>query len=183
MLQSIWFKFYVNFRLICFIHTTDKLGLSRNEKLNWENCGTETTRLNLARDNKRCFAGSLTYSSRTNFSTKSRAETNYHIAKKHSKATARVVQECKICGKNFHSFYNLPEHKRNEHGAQRSSGAQNLDVAHVMGDVDDNSLKEELETWNTFWLKLIWRMGDTESKLCHGYSGLEMSVGTARCCV
>ena len=35
---------------------------------------------------------------------------------------------------------------RKEHGAQRGSAAQSVDVKHLMGDVDDNSLKEELET-------------------------------------
>ena len=29
---------------------------------------------------------------------------NYHIAKKHSKATAKVVHDYKICDKDFHSF-------------------------------------------------------------------------------
>ena len=75
---------------------------------------------------------------------------NYHIAMKHSKATARVVRKCKICDKDFHSFYNLREHNRNEYGAQRISGVQNVDLAHVMGDADDNSLKEELETCKHF---------------------------------
>ena len=64
---------------------------------------------------------------------------DYHIAKKQSEATARVVHKCKICGTNFHSFYLLREHKRKGHGAQRGSGAQNVDVAQLM---EDNSLKE-----------------------------------------
>ena len=82
----------------------------------------------------------------------------YHIAKKHSEATARVVQNCKICDEDFHSFYKLREHRRKEHVAQRGSGAQNVDVAHVMGDAADNSLKKGLETCKHFW-----RMGDTDS--------------------
>ena len=75
---------------------------------------------------------------------------NYDIAKKHSSATARVVYKRKKCNNDFHSFYNLWEHKRKELGAQRGSGTQNIDVAHVMGDIDDNSLKEKLETCKHF---------------------------------
>ena len=74
----------------------------------------------------------------------------YHIAKKHSKATARTVHKLKICDKHLQSFYNLQEHERRDHGAERGSRAQNADVARVMGDVDDNSWKEEHETCKHF---------------------------------
>ena len=55
-----------------------------------------------------------------------------------------------MCDKEFHSFYNLRDYKRKEHGAQRGSGAQYVDIAHVMRDVDDNSLKIELESCKHF---------------------------------
>ena len=74
----------------------------------------------------------------------------YHIAKKNFKATAKVILKCKICDKELHSFHNFRENKRKEHGAQRSSGDQSVDVAQLMADVDDNSLKEKLETWKHF---------------------------------
>ena len=64
-----------------------------------------------------------------------------YIAKKHSNAYARVVHNCKVCDKDIHSSYNLREHKRERNGAQNGSGAQKVDVAHVLGGVDDNSLK------------------------------------------
>ena len=50
-----------------------------------------------------------------------------------------------ILEKDLHSFYLLREHKRKEHGAQRSSDAQTVDVTQLTRDVD-NSLKKELET-------------------------------------
>ena len=65
--------------------------------------------------------------------------------------------------KDFHSFYLLREHKRKEHGAQRGSSAQNADVTQRMGDVDDNGLKENLETCKLFWWTVRWRMPDTDS--------------------
>ena len=83
----------------------------------------------------------------------------YHIAKKHSKATARIVHECKGCHKDFHSFHLMREHKREEHGAERSSGAQNANVTQLLRDIDDHSLKEDLETCEL----VRWRTGDIKS--------------------
>ena len=54
------------------------------------------------------------------------------------------------CDEDFHSFYNLQEQKRIEHGAQKGSGAQNADLEHVLEDVTDNNFKEELETCKHF---------------------------------
>ena len=97
--------------------------------------------LSLDSREKKCSAGYLTFSSCTNFLTKYRVELVYHIAKKHCRATAMVVHECKKCDNDFQSFHLLREHKRKEHGARRDSGAHNVDVTQLMGDVDDNILK------------------------------------------
>ena len=75
---------------------------------------------------------------------------NYHIAKKHSTATARVFHKCNLRNKGFQSFSNLREHKRKELGAPRGSEGRNVDMAHVMGDVADKSLKEEMKTCRHF---------------------------------
>ena len=81
----------------------------------------------------------------------SRADLNYHIARKRSRATTRAAFICKVCDKTFCSFYLLREHKRKELGAESGSGAQNFDVTQLMGDIDDNGLREELVRANTFW--------------------------------
>ena len=75
--------------------------------------------------------------------------TNFMV-KKHSKATPRVVHKCKLCDKVIHSFYLMREDRWKEHGAQRGSEAQNVYVTQLTGDVDDNSLKGELETFKHF---------------------------------
>ena len=103
LLQTNLHYFYVKFRLKCYIYLTDMSGLNRKEKVICENCRTQTTKRNTVRYKTRCSAGSLPCHSCTNFSTKFRAETKYLIAKKHHKATARIVQKCKICDKEFHS--------------------------------------------------------------------------------
>ena len=77
----------------------------------------------------------------------------------------------------------MREHKRKEDGAQRVSGAQNVDVTQLMGDVDDNSLKEELETCKHFLLYNRMQNGRQSQQLCRVYSGHDISVGKVRCCV
>ena len=97
-------------------------------KVTCENCGTQITKLNLARHKKSYSARTFYCTHCVNFFTESRAEKYSHIAK------------------YVHGFYKWREHKRKEHGALRSSEGRNVDVAHVMGDVDVKSLKEEWET-------------------------------------
>ena len=129
--------------------------LNCNEEVKFENCGTQTPRLNLERHKERWSAGSITCSSCTNVSRNSRLEMIYHNAKKHSKATARVVHKCKIWHKGFLCFHNLREHKRKEHGAQRCWGAQNVDVAHIW--------EKNWKRAKSFWLTMRCRMEDTTS--------------------
>ena len=69
---------------------------------------------------------------------------------KTSARTAGTVHKCKRSDKCFDRFFLLWELRRKEHGRQRGSGAQNDDVTHAMGTIDDNSLKEETETYKHF---------------------------------
>ena len=67
-------------------------------------------------------------------------------------------------------------------GAQRGSRARNVDVAHVMGDVDDYSLKEKLEKCKHFLVDGEIENGRHSLQLCHGYSaGTEKFVGKNFC--
>ena len=59
LLQSSCFNFYVHFRSICLTLFSQMPSLNRYEKVTCENCGTQTTKLNLARHNKSCSAGTL----------------------------------------------------------------------------------------------------------------------------
>ena len=142
------YNLHVYFRLIWKTPIFEMFSLI--QKNAFEKCCTQTKRNIIIWHKKRCSAESLNCPSCTNFSTQSRAGIIYHIAKKHFRATARVAHKCKKCDKDIHSFYNLPKHKRKEHEAQRISGAQNVDVAHVMEDVFDYHLKEEMETCKHF---------------------------------
>ena len=89
-------KIFLLFHFNFLLHFTYMHFLNRSEKVFFENCGTQTTQLTSAPHKKRCSVGFLTCPSCANFWTKSRAEIIYHIPRKHSKATARVVFKCKI---------------------------------------------------------------------------------------
>ena len=58
--------------------------LDRNVLVICENCGTSVTKKNLTQHKLRCHSGTLYCPKCPNFSTKSRDDLNYHIAKKHS---------------------------------------------------------------------------------------------------
>ena len=92
--------------------------LNRNEKVICENCGTQTTKLNLARHKKRCSVGTLYCPKCPNFSSKSREDLNYHTAKQHSAAGLSITYKCKLCHAEFTGFYALRQHKNTQHGTK-----------------------------------------------------------------
>ena len=84
------------------------------------------------------------------FFKKSRDDLNYHIAKKHSVPRPSITYKCKLCYAEFPGFYALRQHKNIQHGTQVGFGANNIDVEDIVGAVDDQSLREELETCKHF---------------------------------
>ena len=82
--------------------------------------------------------------------TKSRVDLNYHIAKQHSAAGPSKTYKCKLCHADFPGFYALRQHKNNQHGKQIGFGASNIDVEDIVGDVDGQSLREELQSYKRF---------------------------------
>ena len=124
--------------------------LNRNEKVTCENCGVQITKLNLDRHKKSCSAGTLYCSQCPNFSTLSRDDLNYHIAKQHSAAGPSKAYKCNLCYAEFPGFYALRQHKKTQHGTQIGFGASNIDVEDIMGDVDDQGLREEIHSCKHF---------------------------------
>ena len=120
--------------------------LNRNKKVTCENCGTQTTKLILARHKKRCSVGTIYCTQCPNFSTKSRNDLNYDIAKKHSARKFDVTFKCKLCYQEFPGFYALRQHRNTQHGMQIGSGTRDVDVEHIVGDVEDHRLREELRS-------------------------------------
>ena len=79
-----------------------------------------------------------------NFSTNSQSDLNYHFAKKHSAPKFDITFECKFCYQEFPGFYALRQHRNTQHGMKMGSGAREVDVEHIVGDVEDHALREEL---------------------------------------
>ena len=65
--------------------------LDRNAKVLCGDCGTSVTKYNLSRHKSRCSGGALYCPKYPNFSTKSRDDLNYHIAKQHSVAGPSIT--------------------------------------------------------------------------------------------
>ena len=77
MLPSSCFTFHVHFRSFCSTLFTQMLPLNRYEKVKYEKCGTQTTKLNLALHKKNCSAGTLYCTQCPNSFTKSKIDLNY----------------------------------------------------------------------------------------------------------
>ena len=131
--------------------------LNRNEKVTCENCGVQIRKYNLACHKKRCSAGTLYCTECPIISTLSQDDLKYHIAKKHSVPRSSIVYKCKLCHAEFPGFYALRQNKKTQHGTKIGFGASNIDVEDIVGDVDDQSLREELESCKHF-------LSDTETE-------------------
>ena len=150
LLPSSRFNLHIYFRLLCLTPIIEMPSLNRNEKVTFDNCGTQTTKLNLACHNKRCSVGTLYSTQCPNFSTKSRNDLNYHIPKKHSAPKPDITLKCKLCFQEFPGFYALRQHRNAQHGMQVGSGTRDVHVEHIVGDVEDHSLREELRSCQHF---------------------------------
>ena len=124
--------------------------LNRNEKVTCKKCGTQVIKINYSRHKKRCSAGTLYCTQCPNFSTLSQDDLNYHIAKQHSVAGPSKTYKCNFCCAEFPGFYALRQHKNTQHATQIGFGASNIDVEDIVGDVDDQSLREELQSCKHF---------------------------------
>ena len=84
------------------------------------------------------------------FQTLFQDDLNYHVAKKRRVPRPSITYKCKLCHAEFPGFYALRQHKNTQHETQIGFGANNIDVEDIVGDVDDQSLREELESCKHF---------------------------------
>ena len=124
--------------------------LDRNVKVTCGDFGTSVTKYNLSRHKSRCGGETLYCSKCPILYTKSRDDLNYHIAKQHSAAGPSKIYKCNLCHAEFLGFYALRQHNNTQHGKQIGFGASNIDVEDIMGDVDDQCLREELQSCKHF---------------------------------
>ena len=72
------------------------------------------------------------------------------LPKKHSVPRPSITYKCYFCHAEFSSIYAFRQHKKTQHGTQIGFGASNFDVEVTVGDVDDQSLREELQSCRHF---------------------------------
>ena len=171
LLPSSRFNLHVYFRLFCQTIIIEMPSLIRQEKITCENCGTQTTRNNIVRHKKRCSVGTLYCTQCPNFSTKSQNDLNYHIAKKHSARKPHVTFKYKLCYQEFPGFYALRQHRNTQHGMQIGSGTRDVDVEHIVGDVEDHRLRKELRSCQH---SLV------DSKLGRARQSIQLSIGNSQ---
>ena len=150
LLASSRFNLHVYFRPICQTPIIEMPSLNRNEKVTFKKCGTQITKLNLARHKKSCSAGTLYCTQCPNFLTKSQNDLRNHIAKKRSIPKLDVTFKCTLCYQEFSRFYALRQHRNTHHVMQIGSGSRDVDVEHIVGDVEDRKLREELRSCQHF---------------------------------
>ena len=124
--------------------------LDRNDKVTCGNKGSLVTKKNLSRHKPRCSGGALYFPKCPSFSTKSRKDIIHHIAKQHRAAGPSKTYQCKLCHAEFPGFNALRQHKNTQHVKQIGFGASNIDVEDIVGDVDDQSVREELQSCRHF---------------------------------
>ena len=137
-------------RPFCPTTNIEMPSLIRKEKITCENCGPQTTRNIIVRHKKRCSVGTLYCTQCPNFSTKSQNDLNYHFAKKHSAPKPDITFKCKLCFQGFPGFYALRQHRNTQHGMQIGSRTRDMDVEHIVVDVEDHRLGEELHSCQHF---------------------------------
>ena len=124
--------------------------LDRNVKVTSEICGVQFTKLNFARHKNSCSAGTLYFTQCPNFLSLSQDDLKYHIANQQCVAGPSKKYKCKLTHAEFPGFYVLRQHKNTQHGTQTGFGASNIDLEDIVGDVDDQSLREELQSCRHF---------------------------------
>ena len=84
------------------------------------------------------------------FSTKYQNDLNYHIAKNLSAPKLDVTFKCKLCHQEFAGIYSLRQHRNTQGRMQIGSRTRDVDVEHIVGDVEDHRLREELRSCQHF---------------------------------
>ena len=131
--------------------------MERNVKVTCGDCGSSVTKYNLSRHKAPCSGRTLYCPKCPSFYIKSRDDLTFHSAKKHSVPRPSITYKCTLCLAEFPAFYALRQHKNTQHGTKIGFGANNIDVEDIVGAVDDQSLREELESCKHF-------LSDTEMK-------------------
>ena len=121
--------------------------LDRNRKVVCDNCGTQVSKQNLAKQKMKSSVGTLYCSQCPNFSAKSRNDFYNHIAKTHGAPKPKIAQTCKECKEELTGFCALRQHKNKVHGHSfETSGISSP----LLYGINDDSLKEKIRACQHF---------------------------------
>ena len=123
--------------------------LNRINENTYDNFGTQTTRVNFARHKK---IVQLQDFSVLNFRISQHVRKliwNFTL-KKHSLCQPKSVYKWQFCPQVFAGFHSVRLHRQNVHNAQGVLESKEVDVTKVEGPINDESLKEELQTCKFF---------------------------------
>ena len=134
-------QFYVHFRSFSSTLFTRMPSFNRYEKVTSGNCGTQITKARITRHKESCSAGTMYCNQCPYFLTKSQNDLNYHIVKEHSAPKPDVAFTKKLCYQEFPEFYALCQQKNTQNGMQIGSGTRDVDLEHMVGDVEEHSLR------------------------------------------
>ena len=124
--------------------------LIRKERITCEDSGAQTTRSNFVQHKNCCSAVILFCTHCPNLSKKSQSDLNRHYAKKHSAPKPDATFKWKLCYQEFLRFYDLRQHRNLQRGMQIGSRTRDVDVEHIVRDVEDHRFKEELRSCQHF---------------------------------
>ena len=150
LLPSSCFNLHVYFRLFCQTTFVEMPSLIRKEKNTFENCSTQTTKLNLARHIKRCSAGTLYCDPMSQFLQKITKWSELPYWWEAQRPKPDVIFKCKLCYQEVPGFNALRQHRNTQHGMPFGSGTKDVDVEHIVGNVEDRMLREELRSCQHF---------------------------------
>ena len=119
----------------------------QKEEVACEHGGTRVTRINISRQKKRFSIG--TPMSQFFNIVPGKFESSFRQEIQCSKAFNNL--EMSIMSRSYPVFFALCQHNNTQHGTQIGFGASNIDVEDMVGDVDDQSLGEEVESCKHFW--------------------------------
>ena len=80
------------------------------------------------------------------FFTKSQSDLSYLFVKKNSVQRPSKIYKCKLINADFPGLYALRQHKNTQNGPRMVFAASNNDVEDIVGNVNNQSLREELES-------------------------------------
>ena len=140
------FPIFHSFQINLLKPFTQMPSVNGYEKVTCGNCGTQTAQLNLGVTCRvvllvRFIVPNVPISQKNH-----KKNLIYHIAKKHRAPKLDVTFKCKLWCQDFPGVYASRQHRNTQYGMQIGSRTRDVDVEHIVGEVEDHMLRENLRS-------------------------------------